>query len=91
MMLLPLWPVLLFVVGWITVTHFSGVSLTSIFVNYSASKIVQLESYTSRYAGITPVLKILNWLPVEHRSARIIYELICWYNSCAQDIELASC
>ena len=45
MMLLYLWPILLLVVGWITVTHFSGVSLNSIFVNYSASKIVQLESY----------------------------------------------
>ena len=28
-----------------TITHFPGVSLTSIFVNYSASKIVQLELY----------------------------------------------
>ena len=45
MMLLYLWPMLLLVVGWITVIHFSGVSLSSIFVNYSASKIVQLESY----------------------------------------------
>ena len=35
--------VLLLVVGWITVTHFN--SLSSIFVNYSLSKIVQLESY----------------------------------------------
>ena len=45
MMLLCLWPMLLLVVGWITVTHFSGGSLSSIFVNYSASKTVQLESY----------------------------------------------
>ena len=45
MMLLYLWPMLLLVVCWITVTHFSGVSLSSMFVNYSASKIVQLESY----------------------------------------------
>ena len=45
MMFLYLWPMLLLVVGWITVTHFSGVSLSSIFVNYSASKTVQLESY----------------------------------------------
>ena len=44
-MLLYLWPMLLLVVGWITLTHFSGVSLSSIFVNYSASEIVQLESY----------------------------------------------
>ena len=40
MMLLYLWPMLLLVVGWSTVTHFSGVN-----VNYSASKTVQLESY----------------------------------------------
>ena len=45
MMLLYLWPMLFLVVGWITITHFSGVSLSSIFVNYSASKTVQLESY----------------------------------------------
>ena len=45
MMRLYLWPMLLLVVSWITVTHFSGVSLSSIFVNYSASKIVQPESY----------------------------------------------
>ena len=45
MMLLYLSPMLLLVVGWITVTHFSGVSLSSIFVDYSASKTVQLESY----------------------------------------------
>ena len=45
MMLLYLWPMILLVVGWITVTHFSGVSLSLIFVNYSASKTVQLESY----------------------------------------------
>ena len=45
LMLLYLWPMLLLVVGWITVTHFLGVSLSSIFVNYSASKTVQLESY----------------------------------------------
>ena len=45
MMLLYFWPMLLLVVGWITVTHFSGVPLSSIFINYSAFKIVQLESY----------------------------------------------
>ena len=45
MMLVYLWPMLLLVVGWITVTHFLGVSLSSIFVNYSASKTVQLDSY----------------------------------------------
>ena len=34
---------LLLVVGWTTVTHFSGVSLKSIFIDYSLSKIVLLE------------------------------------------------
>ena len=37
---------LLLVVGWITVTHFSGVSPSSICVNYSAFKIVQQELQT---------------------------------------------
>ena len=45
MMLLYLWPMLLLVFSWITVTHFSGVSLSSIFINYSVSKTVQLKSY----------------------------------------------
>ena len=45
MMLLYLRPVLLLEVSWITVTHFSGVTLSSFFINYSAPKIVQLESY----------------------------------------------
>ena len=42
MMLLYLWPVLLLVVNWITLTHFLGVSPSSIYLNYSASKKVQL-------------------------------------------------
>ena len=33
----------LLVVGWTTVTHFSGLSPNSIFTDYSLSKIVQLE------------------------------------------------
>ena len=45
MMLLHLWLVLLLVAGWITAIHFSGVSPSSICVNYSASKIVQPELY----------------------------------------------
>ena len=36
-------PMLLLEVGWTTVTHFSGVSLKSIFIDYSLSKIVLLE------------------------------------------------
>ena len=35
----------LVVVGWITATHFSGASPSSIYANDSASKIVQLELY----------------------------------------------
>ena len=44
-MFLYLWLMLLLVVGWITATHFSGVSPSSIYINYSASKIVQPELY----------------------------------------------
>ena len=45
MMLLYLWPMLMLAVDWTTVTHFSGVFLSSIFANYSAPKTVQLESF----------------------------------------------
>ena len=45
MMILYLWPVLLLVVGRITVTHFSGVSPNSIHTNYSGSKVVPRELY----------------------------------------------
>ena len=45
MMLLYLWLMLLLLVRWITATHFSGVSQSSIYINYSASKIVQPELY----------------------------------------------
>ena len=36
------------------------------FIQNSEARII---SNTSRYSGITPVLKKLHWLPVEHRSA----------------------
>ena len=36
-------PMLLSVVGWTTLTHFPGVSPSSVFTDYSLSKIVQLE------------------------------------------------
>ena len=49
MMLLYLWLMLLLVVGWITATHFSGASPSSMYANYSAPKIVQPELY------LTPV------------------------------------
>ena len=78
MMLLYLGPMLLLVVGWITVTHFSGVSLSSIFINYSASKTVQLESYQIPVDTLHSAARIvsntcrytkkLHWLPVEHCS-----------------------
>ena len=45
MRFLCLWLMLLLVVGWITATHFSGASPSSIYANYSASKIVQPELY----------------------------------------------
>ena len=43
MMLLYLWLMLLLVVSWITTSHFSGVSPSSVCVNYSASNRLQLE------------------------------------------------
>ena len=48
MMFLYLWLMLLLVVGWITATHFSGASPSSIYSNYSASKIVQPELYRTQ-------------------------------------------
>ena len=44
-MFLCLWLMLLLVVGWITATHCSGASPSSIYANYSASKTVQPELY----------------------------------------------
>ena len=44
-MFLCLWLMLLLVVIWITATHISGASPSSIYAIYSASKIVQLELY----------------------------------------------
>ena len=48
-MFLCLWLMLLLVVVWITVTHFSGASPSSFYTNYSASKIVQPELYQNQY------------------------------------------
>ena len=76
-MFLCLWQMLLLVVGWITATHFSGASPSSIYTNYSAARIV---SNTSRYTSITPVLKKLHWLPVEQRTvfktATLVYKFL---------------
>ena len=44
-MLLYLWLMLLLVVSWIAATNFSRVYPTLIYVNFSASKIVQQELY----------------------------------------------
>ena len=73
---------LLLVVGWTTVTHFSGVSPNSVFIDYSLSKTVQLEllQNSSKYTRITPVLRKLHWLPVQFRSefklAMLVYKFI---------------
>ena len=45
MVLMYLWLMLLLVISWITATHFSGVSKSSVYINYSTSKIVQPELY----------------------------------------------
>ena len=63
-------PMLLLVVSWLTVTHFSrGFSKFDIHklqcIQNSAATIV---SNTSRYTGITYVLKKFYWLSVKHRS-----------------------
>ena len=62
---------------WITATHFSGASPSSIYTNYSASRIV---SNTSQYTSITPALKKLHWLPVEQRTvfktATLVYKYL---------------
>ena len=71
----------LVLVGWITVTHFSGVSQFNLCklqcIQNSAARII---SNTSRYTSITPVLKKLHWLPVEHRSvfktATLVYKFL---------------
>ena len=41
MIWLYLWPMLLLIVGWVIVILFSEVFLSSIYINYNASKIVQ--------------------------------------------------
>ena len=68
MMLLYLWPMLLLVVGWIN-SLFRSLSKFNLrklqYIQNSAARIV---SNTSRYTSITPVLKKLHWLPVEHCS-----------------------
>ena len=61
MMFLYLWLMLLLVFVWITTTHFSGASPSSIYTNYSVSKTVQPE-----YTSITSMLKKSHWLSVAH-------------------------
>ena len=43
MMFLCMLQMILLVVSWITATDFSGVSPSSIYINYSASKVMQTE------------------------------------------------
>ena len=81
MMFLCLWLMFWLVVGWITATHFTGASPSSIYVTYSAFKIVQPELYqTPVDTSITPVLKKLHWLPVEQRTvfktATLVYKYL---------------
>ena len=82
MILLYLWPMLLYALGWTTVTHFSRVFLKFNLrklqcIQNSAARIV---SNTSRCTSKTPVLKNLHWLPVEHRSvfktATLVYKFL---------------
>ena len=69
-------PMLLLVVGWTTVTHFSGVSQNLIFIDYSLYKTVQLELLQIRvnilgllwYSGnsigsLFSFAQSSNWLP----------------------------
>ena len=73
-------PVLLLVVS--TATYFLGVSLKSIFIDYSLSKIVLLELLQIHVntLGITAVLTKLHWLPIQFRSefklATLVYKFI---------------
>ena len=61
-MLLYLWPMLLLVVSWITVTHYSRVSLSAIFVNYRTSTIVQLKSYHIPVDTLEQLLYLRNYI-----------------------------
>ena len=74
-------PMLLLVVGWTTITHFSGVSKFNLHrlqsIQNSAARIV---TNLSKYTWITPVLRKLHWLPVQFRSefklATLVYKFI---------------
>ena len=76
-------PILLLVVGWTTVTHFSARSLSKFnlhrlqSIQSSAARIV---TNSSKYTRITPVLRKLHWLPVQFRSefklATLVYKFI---------------
>ena len=58
-------PMLLLVVGWTTVTHFSGVYLHRLHsIQNSAARIV---TNSSKYTRITPVLRKVQWLPIQFR------------------------
>ena len=63
-MFLYLWLMLLLVVGWITATHFSGASPSSICVNCIQNCI----KHQSIYQYNSYMLKKLHWFPVEQHS-----------------------
>ena len=74
-------PMLLLVVGWTTVTHFSGVSKINLYrlqsIQNSAARIV---TKLCKYTQITPVLRKLHWLPIQFRSefklTTLVYKFI---------------
>ena len=70
MMLLYLWLMLLLVVSWITATHFSGASPSSIYVNYSASKTVLPELYQTPVDTPALLLCLRNCIGYRLNSAR---------------------
>ena len=93
-------PMLLLVVGWTTVTHFSGVSPSSIFLDYLLYKIVQLEllqirvnifgllQYSGNYmAPYSVLLRVLIDYPgVQVYSYSFAFDAPTVWNSLPEDI-----
>ena len=65
MVCLYLWSMLLSVFVWIIVIHFLKFPASSIYVNYTASKKMQLELYQTL---VDTRVSTLHWLPAEYRS-----------------------
>ena len=80
MMFLYLWLMLLLVISWITATHFSGSSPSSIYVNYSASKTVLPELYQTPVDTPALLLMKLHRLLVEQctvfKTATLVYKFL---------------